>query len=99
MSTGRSLLTLVVAHDYIYAIGGIVNDTVLSSVERYDPATDFWTAVEPMSIARSAAAAAALNDHIFVMGGATKINTCDTATVERFDRKTGSWTMVNELKT
>lgn len=97
MSMGRSLFTLTAAHGYIYAIGGIVNGNIVTtSVERYDPVMNVWMAVPEMATPRSAAAAAVLNDDIFVIGGATKINSYETATVEKFDLKTESWTMVRK---
>lgn len=94
MTTARSLLTMVVAHSFIYAIGGIINEGVSSCVEKYDPNSNLWVPIPSMTTPRSAAAAAVLNDRIYVLGGSTKINSNETASVERFDRTTNSWTMV-----
>lgn len=69
-----------------------MNDTVLSSVERYDFEKDIWYTVTPMIVPRSAAAVATINNYIFVVGGATEKNSSETATVERFDGE--SWTKV-----
>lgn len=103
MSTGRSLLSLVAADHYIYAIGGLMKQEKIDPeptalVERYDWNTGKWTAMRRLNIARSAMAAAILHNGIFVMGGATKWNSHETASVERFDFETEEWTMVRRIK-
>lgn len=97
MSNKRTLLTLANAHGYIYALGGLVNDTVLSSVERYDFKEDLWYTVTPMIVPRSAAAASSINNYLYVVGGATKKNSGATASVERFDGEL--WTKVENIPT
>lgn len=91
----RTFLSLATAHGCIYALGGLDNDTVLSSVERYDHKADVWYGVTPMIVPRSSAAVAVLKDQIFVIGGARDKNSSETSTVERFDGE--SWTKVLEM--
>lgn len=89
----------MVAFDgFVYAIGGVSNENVLNTVERYRIDLDEWVPEKAMIQPRSAAAAAAavMKNQIFVLGGATKYNTAETATVERFDGL--SWTNVNYTK-
>ena len=54
---------------YIYVAGGYDGVSALSSVECYDPLSNTWRVVPPMQRARSAAAAVALSDRIYVIGG------------------------------
>lgn len=92
MKTARCLFSLAVAHGFLYAIGGQEEKTSLKSAERYDPDTDTWEEVCSMNVSRSSAAIAVHRNHIYVIGGATKYNSDETATVERFDGN--SWTTV-----
>lgn len=92
MPSERKLFAMVAFDGAIYAIGGVVNGAVVASVDRYRIDENKWSTEAPMKLPRSAAAAVVLNEQIFVLGGATKINTAETATVERFDGH--SWTMV-----
>lgn len=96
MISQRSLFSLIAAHGFIYAIGGN-NGKSLSTVERYDASANLWIAVESMIKPRVAAAAAALNGNIFVMGGSTEINSCETASVEKFSGETEKWTLIAQL--
>lgn len=92
MPSARTLFAMVAFDGAIYAIGGVVNGAVVASVDRYQIAQNMWSSEASMRIPRSAAAAVVLNKQIFVLGGATKMNTAETTTVERFDGQ--SWTMV-----
>lgn len=98
MAIKRTLFTLIVVENFIYAIGGISNEAVLSSVERYDANLNRWTPVQSMIVPRSSAAAAVLKNELFVVGGATELNSngsafSETTTVEYFNGK--SWMMVS----
>lgn len=60
----------------IYAFGGFVLPKVgqpswvpINNAWRYDPTDDTWTALAPMPTSRGAAAAAAANGKIYVVGG------------------------------
>lgn len=92
MKNARCLFSLAVAHGFLYAIGGQDQRESLRLVERYDPDADTWERVSSLNIPRSSAAVAVHCNHIYVIGGATKINSDETATVERFDGNT--WTTV-----
>ncbi|XP_061566482.1 kelch-like protein 5 [Cololabis saira] len=88
-------------HGFLYAIGG--HDAPASSlasrlsdcVERYDPQTDVWTAVAPMSISRDAVGVCLLGDRLYAVGGydgQVYLNT-----VEAYDPQTNEWTQVAPL--
>ena len=44
----------------LYAVGGLNDTTCYNTVERYDPDTDVWTSVSPMSSARGGVGLAVL---------------------------------------
>lgn len=62
-------------------------------VYRYDPQTDVWTAVAPMSISRDAVGVCLLGDRLYAVGGydgQVYLNT-----VEAYDPQTNEWTQVH----
>ncbi|MGH0157160.1 UNVERIFIED_CONTAM: hypothetical protein FKN15_033128 [Acipenser sinensis] len=81
---------------FLYAIGG--HDAPASSltsrlsdcVERYDPKTDVWTAVCPMSISRDAVGVCLLGDRLYAVGGYDRQVYLNT--VEAYDPQTNEWT-------
>lgn len=66
--------------------------TRLLSVCRYDPQTDVWTAVAPMSISRDAVGVCPLGDRLFAVGGYD--GQVYLSTVEAYDPQTNEWTQV-----
>lgn len=63
------------------------------SAYRYDPQTDVWTAVAPMSISRDAVGVCLLGDRLYAVGGydgQVYLNT-----VEAYDPQTNEWTQVS----
>jgi N-acetylneuraminic acid mutarotase len=95
MSQGRAGLALAAVGDSIYAIGGRLgtggpcSGAPLASVERYDVATDTWTAVAPLPSARSDLAAAAVGGKVYVFGGCNASGFLDTVNV--YDPRTDTW--------
>ena len=58
MATPHETHAMAVLDGKLYAVGGYNDDEGrLSSVERYDPATNAWEAVAPMATARAFAVA------------------------------------------
>ena len=55
--------------DHLYACGGFDGSHQLASVERYNLTTGSWEQVASLTMARSAAQAAALNGKVYVIGG------------------------------
>ncbi|KAK7929441.1 hypothetical protein WMY93_005836 [Mugilogobius chulae] len=101
MAKRRGGVGVATWHGFLYAIGG--HDAPASSlasrlsdcVERYDPQTDTWTAVAPMSISRDAVGVCLLGDRLFAVGGydgQVYLNT-----VEAYDPQTNEWTQVAPL--
>uniref|UniRef100_A0A8C2B4A2 Kelch-like family member 5 n=1 Tax=Cyprinus carpio TaxID=7962 RepID=A0A8C2B4A2_CYPCA len=99
MSKRRGGVGVATWNGFLYAIGG--HDAPASSlasrlsdcVERYDPKTDMWTAVAPMSLSRDAVGVCLLGDRLYAVGGydgQVYLNT-----VEAYDPQTNEWTQVN----
>jgi kelch-like protein 19 len=55
MSTCRIGVGVAVINRFLFAVGGYDGVNRLASVERYHPEQNHWSAVAPMSIARSGA--------------------------------------------
>lgn len=66
--------------------------TPVLSVCRYDPQTDVWTAVAPMSISRDAVGVCLLGDRLFAVGGYD--GQVYLSIVEAYDPQTNEWTQV-----
>lgn len=60
---------------------------------RYDPQTDVWTAVAPMSISRDAVGVCLLGDRLYAVGGYD--GQVYLSTVEAYDPQTNEWTQVH----
>jgi N-acetylneuraminic acid mutarotase len=90
----------------IYAIGGFTGRDHKGAVDRvyeYDPTSDAWRALAPLSTPRGSVSAAALDGKIHSIGG--RITTADgdwhfkgvVATHEVYDPATGQWTQAAPL--
>jgi N-acetylneuraminic acid mutarotase len=83
----------------IYAIGGdrvrfgcALSCNVTALVERYDPATNTWTAVRSMNERRDfLAATAGVDGRVYAIGGYSATCGCITDTVEVYDPATDRW--------
>src|SRR5260370_727262 len=87
---------------FLYVIGGENSTGVLSDLQRYDPVLDAWTPLSPMNAARAGAAAAVIDDGIFVIGGRQSTSgPCSggpyLTTVEKYDIDTDTWSPVAQL--
>lgn len=69
LMTPRGGLAATVWQDNIYVLGGLGVRSVLSSVERFDPAGDVLDATQPMNVPRENFVAVTLGDHIYAIGG------------------------------
>lgn len=54
---------------FIYLVGGWCSGDAISSVEKYDPQTNEWRLVAPMSKRRCGVGVAVLNDLLYAVGG------------------------------
>lgn len=94
----RQEVAVVAANGKLHLIGGIAADrAILSTVEEYDPITNRWSLVAPLPAPRHHAAAAAIADAIYVIGGFESLAFDPQRTVYRYDLSTGVWTEVAPL--
>ncbi|KAM7391213.1 hypothetical protein PAMP_021917 [Pampus punctatissimus] len=74
----------------IYTVGGEDKVRCYSSVERYNPDTDSWSAdVAPLSSPRSGVCLVAMDGYLYAIGGHDGIAAIKT--VERYDPKKNMW--------
>ena len=91
MVTARDALAMAVLDGNLYAVGGWNDDDgFLSSVERYDPATNAWEAVAPMAEAREHHSVAVLDGKLYVAGGLGAVHS-RFSSVERYDPAIDAW--------
>lgn len=69
----------------------------LNYVERYDPNTNRWTKVAPMSTKRLGVAVAVLAGYLYAVGGSD--GTSPLNSVERYDPRHNRWTAVAPMGT
>ncbi|XP_018591146.1 kelch-like protein 5 [Scleropages formosus] len=101
MAKRRGGVGVATWNGFLYAIGG--HDAPASSlasrlsdcVERYDPKTDTWTTVAPMSISRDAVGVCLLGDQLYAVGGYDGQSYLNT--VEAYDPQTNEWKQVAPL--
>ena len=78
----------------IYAVGGVDDDgNLLSSVEAFDPQTNSWAAVAPMSTARSCFSFAVVSGKLYAVGGEDADYTT-VASVGAYDPQHDRWEAV-----
>ena len=75
-----------------FAAGGRLSDS--SSVENYDPVSNTWTEVSPLSTSRLSGGVCAIMGQLYVTGGMTHCDGVDLATVETYTPSTDTWTPV-----
>ncbi|XP_067135228.1 kelch-like protein 5 [Centruroides vittatus] len=90
-----------VANEYLFALGGhdapAVNPSAsrFDCVERYDPKTDTWTSVAPMSVRRDAIGVSLLGHKLFAIGGYDGQNYLNL--VQTYDPQSNEWEEVASL--
>uniref|UniRef100_H2YHH7 BTB domain-containing protein n=1 Tax=Ciona savignyi TaxID=51511 RepID=H2YHH7_CIOSA len=103
MSKRRGGVGVGVCGSHLYAIGG--HDAPASNqmsklsetVERYDPKTDQWSTVAPMSVPRDAVGICVLGGRLYACGGYD--GQSYLATCESYDPQSNEWTDIASLKT
>lgn len=84
----------------LYAIGGYDGHRRLADVESYNSDINCWKREKPLLFGRSGAAAAALNECIYVVGGYASDSVegpMQLDSVERYDTLTQQWSFVRPL--
>ncbi len=102
MPTARAYLSTSAVNGKIYAVGGIETDdwwrwppvpeSVLATVEEYDPLMDTWTRKNNMPTARLYLCSSAVNGKIYAIGGLDSTAKIILPTVEEYDTGlAGEW--------
>lgn len=79
----------MITKDALYAVGGWCSGDAISSVERFDPESNEWTLVAPMSKRRCGVGVAVLDNLLYAVGGHD--GTSYLNSVERYDPQTNQW--------
>ncbi|XP_043548868.1 kelch-like protein 5 isoform X3 [Chiloscyllium plagiosum] len=101
MSKRRGGVGVATWNGFLYAIGGHdapasnLTSRLSDCVERYDPKTDTWTAVAPMSISKDAVGVCLLGDRLYAVGGYDGQSYLNS--VEAYDPQTNEWMQVAPL--
>ena len=82
--------------DRIFVIGGNDGVSFLNSIECYDPHTNRWTQLAPMSRPRAGIGATALDGRIYAIGGFDGAQRLDI--VEMYDPRMNVWSEVASLQ-
>ncbi len=102
MTVARTGLAVAEVGGFIYAIGGRqqtrgpCSGSPLAAVEKYNIATDSWTAVAPLPSARSDLAAMAVGGKIYVFGGCSGSPGQLLEDVDVYDPRTDRWSQAPE---
>jgi N-acetylneuraminic acid mutarotase len=83
----------VILEGKIYVMGGHAEGKIFNLLQRYDPETNEWATLAPMSKARRSLASTVLNGKIYAIGG------YGTSSVEIYDPKSNSWSPGPSLPT
>jgi N-acetylneuraminic acid mutarotase len=75
--------------------GNDQNDERLSSVERYNPVSDSWETVAPMSVARTDLSVAVSGGYLYAAGGYN--DNGQLSLVERYSASTNIWSVVESM--
>lgn len=94
----RQEVAVAAAQGRVYVFGGIAGNTVLGSVEEYDPVADRWRFVAAMPEPLHHTAAAVVDDRfVYLIGGYRTLAFDATDSVYRYDVLADSWTRVASL--
>jgi N-acetylneuraminic acid mutarotase len=90
MATGRSFLAAAPANGLVYAVGGINNTGVVTTVEAYNPATNTWTTKAALPAGRAAPnGLTPLNGLLYLPGGSS--SSLNTRTLWAYNPTTNRW--------
>ena len=85
--------SVVTFQGLVYVIGGVDKDNHrLSTVQRYNPDTNVWKVMLPLSSPRSSVCAVADEKHLYAIGGAS--DSGYLAIAERFDPTERAWSSI-----
>ncbi len=101
MPTARQGHSSCVVNGKIYVIGGVkdANDSIITTIEEYDPATDIWTTKTNMQTPRSWFGICTVNGKIYAIGGGKNVLGVGLSTVDEYDPVADTWTRKTDMPT
>ncbi len=93
----RQEVAVAAVNGKLYVIGGLSGNTVLSSVEEFDPTTGRWRFVAPLPAPIHHAAAAGIGNSVYVIGGFAGLAFHAQSSVFRYDTTLDQWSEVAPL--
>lgn len=101
LHTCRSTAGITVFDGKVFAVGGRESSMCHKTVEYYDQHTGKWRFVAPMNKRRGSVSVASLNSYLYAFGGhdapLTNPACLRTNTIERYDLKMDTWTIIAAL--
>jgi kelch-like protein 9/13 len=102
MLTPRGWHVMCVAQEKLLVFGGCnlnANQQALPVLqsECYDPSTDQWTIIAPLSISHKEASCVLYQDHVYVLGGYNVQTKTGQKMVSRYDLYSGTWETLGAL--
>lgn len=97
LPAARARSAAVAVGNFIYVIGGEVNQTVSGDLLRFEPISNTWTLMsspKPTPVANTGAAV--VGSHVYVIGGADS-NGNTTSAVEAYDTTNNTWQVLKQL--
>ena len=84
---------LVTFQGFLFVVGGVTSEKlVVGKVHKYNPDTDLWQEVAPMSVARTGMCVVADESSMYSIGGWSRNGVVDV--VEKYDPERNSWNRV-----
>lgn len=84
---------LVTFQGFLFVVGGVTSEKrVVDKVHKYNPDTDLWQEVAPMSVARTGMCVVADESSMYSIGGWSRNGVVDV--VEKYDPERNSWNRV-----
>lgn len=84
---------LVTFQGFLFMVGGVTSEKrVVDKVHKYNPDTDLWQEVAPMSVARMGMCVVADESSMYSIGGWSRNGVVDV--VEKYDPERNSWSRV-----
>ncbi|KRZ35453.1 Influenza virus NS1A-binding -like protein [Trichinella pseudospiralis] len=97
--SGRAEAGCAVYNGKIYVIGGCDGWEKLNTVEVYDPTSNKWTMIAPMTTPRRACGAAVMNGKLFVVGGCDGIGILDSVEFIDLEDENSVWNTGQSMRT
>jgi N-acetylneuraminic acid mutarotase len=90
MGSVRSLFGAGTVGNALYVVGGYDGTNALNTAEKYNPATNTWTPIAPMSAPRMGLGVGVVNGILYAVGGSSSFAGSST-TMEAYDPVTNTW--------